>query len=691
MADRLNVTELDFDSIKTSLRTFLRQQTEFQDYDFEGAGLSVLLDILAYNTHYNAYYLNMIANEAFLDSASLRNSVVSHAKRVGYTPRSVRAPKAIVTVNVATSSANAGSLTIPSGYAFSSSQLDGVSYNFVTIESNTTTTKVANNFIFTNVPIYQGQLVSYGYTNSISSNPKQTFTIPDANIDTSTLKVSVTQSSSNTETAVYDLSTNALTVDSNSEVYYLQEGKGGEYEIYFGDDVLGKKIPDGGIISVEYLITDSAASNKANSFVSTVSIGGFSTIYVNSIIAASGGTQRESVDSIKFAAPLSLLSQNRAVTKNDYIKLILQNYPSFEAVNVWGGEENDPPVYGKVFISAKPKLGFEISDTEKEYIKNTILKPISVLTITPEIVDIDYNYLKIEANVFYNKSKMSLNDSELKAALKTVIQNYTDTNLNQFNSYFKFSGLETTIDDFNRAIISNEVTLFVAKKFRPDLINSDNYILDYGFELNRGTTNDNFYSSPDFTMRDEDAISRQCFFEEIPSSFTGLESVTVNNPGFGYTSTPTVTIVGDGTGAVATATIVNSKLSKITVTNPGVGYTTAAVQITGGSGTSGSGLAVLEGRYGKLRISYFKADEISSQSTKVVLNANKNSGIIGEIDYSLGKITINSFNPIAVNNDFGDISVHIKPKVSIIQSKLNKMLVLDSDDPTSVIVKTVLT
>ena len=691
MADRLNVTELDFDSIKTSLRTFLRQQTEFQDYDFEGAGLSVLLDILAYNTHYNAYYLNMIANEAFLDSASLRNSVVSHAKRVGYTPRSVRAPRAIVTVNVATSSANAGSLTIPSGYAFSSSQLDGVSYNFVTIESNTTTTKVANNFIFTNVPIYQGQLVSYGYTNSFSSNPKQTFTIPDANIDTSTLKVSVTQSSSNTETAIYDLSTNALTVDSNSEVYYLQEGKGGEYEIYFGDDVLGKKIPDGGIISVEYLITDSAASNKANSFVSTVSIGGFSTIYVNSILAASGGTQRESVDSIKFAAPLSLLSQNRAVTKNDYIKLILQNYPSFEAVNVWGGEENDPPVYGKVFISAKPKLGFEVSDTEKDFVKNTILKPISVLTITPEIVDIDYNYLKIEANVFYNKSKMSLNDSELKAALKTVIQNYTDTNLNQFNSYFRFSGLETTIDDFNRAIISNEVTLFVAKKFRPDLINSDNYILDYGFELNRGTTNDNFYSSPDFTMRDEDAISRQCFFEEIPSSFTGLESVTVNNPGFGYTSTPTVTIVGDGTGAVATATIVNSKLSKITVTNPGVGYTTAAVQITGGSGTSGSGLAVLEGRYGKLRISYFKADEISSQSTKVVLNANKNSGIIGEIDYSLGKITINSFNPIAVNNDFGDISVHIKPKVSIIQSKLNKMLVLDSDDPTSVIVKTVLT
>ena len=250
--------------------------------------------------------------------------------------------------------------------------------------------------------------------------------------------------------------------------------------------------------------------------------------------------------------------------------------------------------------------------------------------------------------------------------------------------------METKIDAYDRSIISNEATLFVAKKFRPDLINSDNYILDFGFELARGTTNDNFYSSPDFTVADENGVNRQCFFEEIPSSYTGLESVTVSNPGINYTSTPTVTIVGDGAGATASATIVNGKISTITVLTPGIGYTTAAVQITGGGGELGEGLAVLQGRYGQIRISYYKTDEISSQSTKVIINSNRNNGVTGIIDYKLGKIYINNFNPSAVNNDFGDIMLHIKPISNVIQSSLNKMLVLNDQDPTSIVVKTVI-
>lgn len=689
MADRLNVTELDFDSIKSNLKNYLRQQSEFQDYDFEGSGLNVLLDILAYNTHYNAYYLNMIANESFMDSAALRNSVVSHAKRVGYTPRSVSSPKAVINVTVQTNNSTPGSLTLPRGYYFLASQIDGRSYRFVTLES-LSTTKTGNNFVFTSVPVYEGQFASYSYTNSYANNPKQLFTIPDSNVDTNTLKVSVRQSSSNTETIVYTQATEILNLSSTSTAYYLQEGKNGQYDVYFGDNIISKKIPDGGIVTLEYLISNGSEANRSNNFTSTISIGGFSAISVNPITAAAGGSPRESVDQIKFAAPLNLLSQNRAVTKNDYIKLIQQKYPSFEAVNVWGGEENDPPIYGKVFVAAKPKLGFEVTDTEKDFIKNTILKPISVLTVTPEIVDIDYNYLKINASVFYEKSKLSVSDSELKTGIKSAIENYCSTNLNKFNSYFKYSGLETTIDSYSSAIVSNEVELFVAKKFRPVLNQSDNYTLDFGFELNRGTTNDNFYSSPDFTVLDEEGVSRKCFFEEIPSSFTGLESVTVTNPGFGYTTTPTVTVVGDGTGATARAVIVNGKLSKVEVLTPGVGYTTAAIQITGGGGSLAAASAVLEGRYGKLRISYYKVDEISSQSTKVVINKNRNEGIVGTIDYLLGKITINNFQPTSVNNSFGDIMVHIKPKINIIQSKLNKMLVLDAEDPTSVIVKTVI-
>lgn len=689
MADRLNVTELDFDSIKNNLRNFLRQQSEFQDYDFEGSGLTVLLDVLAYNTHYNAYYLNMIANESFLDSASLRNSVVSHAKTVGYTPRSTRAARAVVTITVQTNDSTPGTLNIPRGYVFLSSQLDGVSYRFVTLESYTAS-KVGTTYTFPNVVIYEGQLVSYSYTNSISTNPKQLFTIPDSNVDTSTLRIDVRQSAANTDTVVYSTSADVLEVQSSSTVYFLQEGNDSQYQVYFGDGVLGKNIPDGGVVTMQYLVTNGDASNQSNNFTSTTTIGGFSNIVINSTLAASGGAARETVDEIKFAAPLNLLSQNRAVTKNDYIRLIQQKYPAFEAVNVWGGEENDPPIFGKVFVAAKPKLGFEISETEKDFVKNSILKPISILTVTPEIVDVDYNYLKISSKVFYEKAKTTQSDSELKANLKTVMLNYSQTSLNKFNSYFKYSGLKSAIDNYDRSIISNDVELFVGKKFRPILGQADSYTLDYGFELERGTTSDNFYSTPDFTVIDEQGVPRQCFFEEIPSSFSGIESITVTNTGYGYTSTPSVTIVGDGTGATAVANIVNGKLASITVTRPGIGYTSAAVQIQGGGGLLAAGSAVLEGRFGQIRISYFKTDEISSQSTKVTINQNQNGGVTGSIDYTLGKISINNFYPIAVNNSFGDIMINMRPKVSVIQSKLNKMLVLDETDPTSIVVNTVI-
>jgi len=688
MTDRLIVTDLDFDTIKTNLKNFLKQQSEFQDYDFEGSGLNILLDVLAYNTHYNAYYLNMIANESFLDTAILRDSVVSHAKRVGYVPRSSSAAVATIRVTVQTNDVTPGTLTIPKGYVFLSSALDGISYRFVTMEAYTAN-KTGTTFVFNNVKIYEGQLVNFSYTNSYLNNPKQLFTIPSSKVDTSKIIVSVRQSVANVQTTIYQKVNDALSLTANSEVYFLQEGKNGQFDVYFGDGVLGKKIPDGGVVNMEYLITNGDAVNGSNNFVSTASINGFTTISVNSISGASGGSQRETVEQIKFGAPLSLLSQNRAVTKNDYIKLIQQKYPFFEAVNVWGGEENDPPVYGKIFVSAKPKLGFEITQTEKDFVKEKVLNPISILTVTPEIIDVDYNYLKIISTVFYDPTKTTQTEQELKNSLKSLILTYCNNNLNKFNSYFKYSGLKTTIDSFSSSILSNESELFVGKKFRPILGQSDSYVLDYGFELSRGTTNDNFYSSPDFSITDEEGILRQCFFEEVPSSFTGLESVTIINPGYGYTSTPSINIVGDGEGAKATAVIVNGKLSRIDVTNPGVGYTTAAIQIVGGGGKLAEALPILEGRFGQIRISYYKTDEVSNQNTKVILNKGRNNGVTGKIDYFLGKIYIDNFYPSSVNNDFGDIMVHIRPKINVIQSKLNHMLVIDSQDPSSVVVKTV--
>jgi len=687
MADRLNVTELDFDQIKTNLKTFMKQQNEFQDYDFEGSGMNILLDVLAYNTHYNAYYLNMVANESFMESAVLRNSVVSHAKSLGYTPRSAIAPRAVVTVTIETGSIDAGSLTIPKGYSFLSNQIDNQSYTFVTMESYTAS-KVGTSFTFNDVIIYEGKFVSYDFAYDSSSNPKSIFTIPDSNIYTDKLDVYVRDTPQNTDTTTYLLATNALEVTATSEIYFLQETNNMQYQIYFGDGVIGKALADGAVITTNYLLTNSTVANKANNFSATTLIGGYSNITVTSVAPAAGGAVRETVDEIKYGAPLGLLSQNRAVTKNDYIRLIQQKYPSFEAVNVWGGEENDPPVYGKVFVSAKPKLGFEITLTEKEYVKQNILKPMSILTVTPEIIDIDYNYLKVRSDVFYDKSKTNQTDTELKTALTTLISNYCSTNLNKFNTYFKYSGLESAIDASNKAIISNEINLFVGKKFRPVLNTSDSYVLDYGFPLSKGTTNDNFYSTPDFTINDETGISRQCFFEEIPSSFSGIQSITVVNRGYNYTSTPAIEIVGDGTGATAVANIVNGKLSSIEVLTPGIGYTAAAIRIVGGGGLLAEGDAVLEGRYGQIRIAYYKTDEISSQSTKFIVNKNKNAGVCGIIDYTLGKIYINDFAPSAINNDFGDITVHMIPTINVIQSKLNKMLVFDAADPTSISIKT---
>lgn len=690
MADRLKVTELDFDDLKTNLKNFLRQQSEFQDYDFEGSGLNVLLDVLAYNTHYNAYYLNMVANESFMDTALLRNSVVSHAKKLGYIPRSSKSSRASVNITVNSGSSTPGTLTIPRGYNFISNEIDNTTYNFTTLQTYSTS-KVGQNFIFNNVTIYEGQLISYVYTQSDLSNPNQLINLPDSNIDTDTLTVTVRLSQSNTDTIVYTKAEDVITVSTDDTVYYLQEGTNGNYQVYFGQDVYGKKIPDGSIVTFEYIVCNGDLPNSSNNFVAVSSISGFSDIVVDSVSASTGGLQRESVEEIKFAAPLQNISQNRAVTKNDYIKLIQQKYPFFDAVNVWGGEENDPPVYGKVFVAAKPKDGFEVSDSVKQYVTENILKPISVLTVTPVMVDVDYNYLRVISDVYYNKTKTTQTEEEIKAGVRQNILNFTDTNLNSFNSYFNYSGLERSVQDYSSSFVSNEVEFYVGKKFRPDLLLSNDYVLDFGFELRRGTTNDSFYSTPDFTMIDSLDVRRQCFFEEIPSSFTGLESVTILNGGFNYTSTPTIEIIGDGEGAKAVATIVNGKVSKIDVTNPGIGYTVATIRIVGGGGSLAQASPVLQGRFGRIRISYYKPDEVTSELTKIVLNSDVNGGVVGQIDYVLGKITINNFNPVSVNNDFGDITLYFKPKSNIIQSKYNKMLVLDDTDPSSVIVNTIQT
>ncbi len=389
MADRLRVTELDFDSIKTNLRSFLQQQKEFSDYDFSGSGLSILLDILAYNTHYNAYYLNMVANESFLDTALLRESTVSHAKTLGYTPHSKRSPTATITLTANSDTTTVGSLTLPEGFSFLSDQIDGKSYNFVSL-NDVVVTKTNQQYVFTDLSINEGQLITNQFVYSESSNPKQLFTLPDKEIDSTTIKVVVQPNVANTATKIFNKVTDILDVDGTSEVFFVQENRDGNYEIYFGNGSVGKKLNDGSVLSVTYLVTNGIASNKANNFVQKTSLtdsnGDGVTVTINPTGAASGGSDKESVDSIKFTAPNQFTSQNRFITKKDYETSILKDVPSVESVSVWGGEDNVPIVYGKVFIALKAKDNFFISEAEKTRIIDKILKPKAIIGAQIEIV-----------------------------------------------------------------------------------------------------------------------------------------------------------------------------------------------------------------------------------------------------------------------------------------------------------------
>jgi len=386
----IQITDLDFNTIKTNLKKFLQSQNTLQDYNYEGSALSTLLDILAYNTQYNAYYLNMVANEMFLDSALQRSSVVSHAKLLNYTPKSASAPSA--TINITFNQVTDSSLTLPKFTSFMSEAIDGVNYKFVTVNSTTLNTNtVSNSVTFSNLTIKQGEPITLNYTYDSAANPTAIFDLPDTNVDTTTLTVSVQQSGSNTAYEIYNLAEDYLSLNTTSSVYFLQEGINGFYQIYFGDGILGKSITDGNIVTVSYIVTNGTSSAGANNFVLMDAVSGYSNTTILPITSTTQGSEKETIESIKYTAPKSYSAQGRAVTKEDYIYLIQNNSGVFpvDAVNVWGGEENNPPVYGTIFIAVKPKGGYTLTQTQKNIIEERIIKPISVLTIKPKIIDVE--------------------------------------------------------------------------------------------------------------------------------------------------------------------------------------------------------------------------------------------------------------------------------------------------------------
>jgi hypothetical protein len=684
----IQLTDLDFNSLKSNFTTYLKSQNTFKDYNFEGSGMSILLDVLAYNTQYNAYYLNMVANEMFLDSAIQRSSVISHTKVLNYTPKSAIAPTA--EVNIVVNNVTTPLLTLPAYLTFLSSPVNGINYNFVNYDTQTVNT-VGNTVTFNNVKIKQGVVGNFLTVVDSVANPSYTFEIPDATVDTTTLKVTVQQSSQNTSYDIYHLTDNHLTLTGESMVYFLQESLKGTYEIYFGDGILGKKLSDGNIVNLSYLSTEGTAAAGANSFVLMNTIGGFAASAVQSVTQATQGGDKESLSSIKFQAPKAFAAQGRAVSKNDYISAIQQNTLgfSFDAVNVWGGEQNVPPVYGQVFVCLKPTGGYDLTTSQKQQIVNEVIKPISVMTVTPTIVDPDYTYLQLTVNVYYNPYQTNLTSDQIKASVITSIQNFAKTTLNTFNSTFNAYELLSAVQNTNKSITTSEYSIRLQKKFYPNLTTPTTYQLNYNSPLEKGVFLSGVSSSPDLQYRDPENLTNiipGIYIEEVPSETFGVDTVSVINPGFGYQSVPKITIAGDGSGATAHAIVVNGRVDNIVVDNSGNNYTFAVATITPQPGDTTGRLAAatveLQGRFGTLRSYYFK-NTVDGQ-IKTIFDSN-----IGTVDYSKGIVTLNSFSPNNVNNPLGQLTVSSTPTTSIISSTYDGIITVDPYDPNAIIVNVI--
>lgn len=677
----IQLTSVDFDVLKNSLKTYLQSQNQFQDYNFEGSSLSVLLDLLVYNTQYNAYYLNMVGNEMFLDSAVQRASVVSQAKALSYTPKSAIAPTA--TVNVTFNGVTEGSLTLPAYSVFTSSAVDEVNYTFVNPTSYTVNT--ANGVAsFTNVEIKQGVYGAYRFTVDSVTNPNYLFEIPDSTIDTTTLRIIVQESSSNSTYETFNLSTDFLTLNQTSKVYFLEEALNGNYQVRFGNGILGKKLKDGNIVFATYITTEGSSAAGANSFAFMQTINGYSASSVTPVLPATQGSAKESIDSIKFQATKAFSSQNRAVTKEDYITKIQQNNLgiSFDAVNVWGGEQNDPPVYGRVFMSLKPTGGYNLTQIQKQKIISDVIKPISVMTVEPTIVDPDYTYIKLNVNVLYDPKKTTQTAAQIATAVKTAIMTYSDTYLNTFNSTFSTPDLSIAIKNSDQSIITNELNVQLQKKFFPQLGVTRNYKFYYGSPIKKNNFLSGISSSPSYKfISDVFGTLNDVYLEEVASATGGVETISIVNPGFGYQYAPTVTITGDGTGATAVAEIdASGAIKTIRITNAGANYTSATVKFTPvSSDTTGQGAvgAVnLEGRTGTLRSYYFNA-----QSKKTIVD-----DMAGTVNYEEGLITLTDFQPADVNDPLGQLVLTVQPTTTIVSSAYNRIITIDEFDPTAITV-----
>lgn len=543
----LILSNLDFDTLKSTLKQYLRSQDRFNDYDFDGSNMSVLLDILSYNTFHNAFYLNMIGNEMFLDSAVIRDSVVSHAKELNYVPRSFKSAEANVNISVVSSDLSKRSLTMPKGTTFTS-RFGQLNYTFSTAENIVISDFTLNSdntitFNGNDITLYEGYYVTDTFT--YRSNNGQKFIITNKNVDISSISVTVVEDVGAT-TLTYTRASSLFDLTSTSQVFFVQGAESDSYEIVFGDGVTGRKPKDNSVIVVEYRISNGQLPNGCDNFYADSTIGGESNINITVNAKASGGSVSESIESIKYNAPRHFTTQERAITAEDYENLLKLNYPEINAVTAYGGENLDPPQFGKVFVAVDLNEVDGLPESKKnEYYR--FLKPRSPVSIDPVFVNPEYTYINVISSIKYNINTTRLTADDVNTLAKSAIIQYAQTNLNNFNRVFRYSKLVQAIDSSQTSIISNETQFRLIKVYIPTNVGSyETFDVKFNVELDKTPTQ-------------------------------ALGSHTLMSSRFTYVTGQKAYIKDDGNGTVS----VYSVVSDLKITDIGkINYDTGLVQIS---------------------------------------------------------------------------------------------------------------
>jgi len=531
MTKKIHTSELDFDLIKSNLKAFLREQEEFTDYDFEGSALSVLLDVLAYNTHYNAIYHNMSVNESFIDSASKRNSVISKANELGYLPISSTSAKAIVNLTISNNNFNAPEFFEIPRYSSFITTIDSTSYTFYNT-SNRIAYKSNGQYLFSNLELIEGRLLTYQFT----YNPGSRYIIPNPNVDISTIEVIVRENQQSSITETFNKVGSIIDLNETSPIYFTREIENNHHELIFGNGVIGKELSVGNVIEISYLVSNEDIPNGARNFTYNGSVPSGSTVYVSTVKSASGGSQPEDIDSIKWNAPRSYTAQNRLVTAEDYKSIIRSMYSGVQSINVWGGEDNVPPVYGKVFICLLLE-NKTLTDEIKQEILTNIINPRKNLTTLHEFVEPEYIDIQLNTTVYYNPYLTSLTSNQIESVVRQTVLQYQSDNLDKFDSKFKFSTLSKLIDNSEESISNNITTVRVHYNIPVSYNYANTYNINFRNPIYKSVADISILSTGIYTT-DSNKIS---YIRDIPQSdgsgilelyyYNGVNKIKIKNVG----------------------------------------------------------------------------------------------------------------------------------------------------------------